>query len=34
VLSEGRSIGNRIGAGAAKVITKLDQMEHVRRATC
>jgi pyruvate,water dikinase len=30
VLSEGRSIGNRIGAGAAKVITKLDQMEHVR----
>jgi len=30
VLSEGRSIGNRIGAGAARVINKLDQMEHVR----
>jgi pyruvate,water dikinase len=30
VLSEGRSIGSRIGAGAAKVITKLEQMDHVR----
>ena len=30
VLSEGRSIGNRIGAGAAKVITRLDQMEHIQ----
>jgi pyruvate,water dikinase len=30
VLSEGRSIGNRIGAGAAKVITSLSQMEHVK----
>jgi len=30
VLSEGRSIGNRIGAGVAKVINKIDQMEHVR----
>jgi len=30
VLSEGRSIGNRIGAGVAKVITRLDQMEHIQ----
>ena len=30
VLSEGRSIGNRIGAGAARVITRLDQMAHVK----
>ena len=29
VLAEGRSIGNRIGAGVAKVITSLDQMEHI-----
>jgi pyruvate,water dikinase len=30
VLAEGRSIGNRIGAGVAKVITSLDQMEHIQ----
>jgi pyruvate,water dikinase len=30
VLSEGRSIGNSIGAGAARVINRLDQMEHVK----
>ncbi len=30
VLAEGRSIGARIGAGTAKVITSLDQMDHIQ----
>ena len=30
VLTEGRSIGGRIGAGAARVVSGLDEMEHVQ----
>jgi pyruvate,water dikinase len=30
VLAEGRSIGARIGAGKAKVITSLEQMDHIQ----